>query len=83
MCGRSRYVHTDPKEGIVMLDWYDLENRADTVNEELALAEITARHLEEAGYDEEESTFLRMLASAFITIGAKIDREALETTRAA
>ena len=26
-----------------MLDWYDLENRADTVSEELAMAEVTAR----------------------------------------
>ena len=67
-----------------MLDWYDLENRADTVSEELAMAEVTARHLEAAGYDEdEEGGIRRMLANAFISIGAKIDREALETTRTA
>ena len=67
-----------------MLDWYDLENRADTVSEELAMAEVTARHLEEAGYDEDdEGGIRRMLANAFINIGATIDREALATTRAA
>ena len=67
-----------------MLDWYDLENRADVVSEELAMAEVTARHLEEAGYDEDydAGTIRRMLASAFITIGAKLDREALETRAA-
>ena len=63
-----------------MLDWYDLENRADVVSEELALAEVTARHLEEAGdEDYDAGTIRRMLASAFITIGAKLDREALES----
>jgi len=67
-----------------MLDWYDLENRADTVSDELAMAEVTARHMEEAGYvEDEEGGIRRMLANAFISLGAKIDREALETTRAA
>ena len=67
-----------------MLDWYDLENRADTLSDELALAEVTARHLEAAGYEEDdEGGIRRMLANAFINLGAKIDREALETTRAA
>ena len=67
-----------------MLDWYDLENRADVVSEELALAEVTARHLEEAGDEESDAgPIRRMLASAFITIGAALDREALEATRAA
>jgi hypothetical protein len=67
-----------------MLDWYDLENRADTVSEELAMAEVTARHLEEAGYDEDdEGGIRRMLANAFVSIGTKLDRDVLETTRAA
>jgi len=68
-----------------MLNWYDLENRADAISDELMAAELTARQMEEAGYDEEgeSSTIRRMLADAFISIGAKIDREALETTRAA
>jgi hypothetical protein len=86
------YVWTDPDSvhkgsqgGIAMLNWYDLETRADTVLEEIAVAEITARHLEEAGVDEESesTTIRRKLAGAFISLGAKIDREALETTRAA
>jgi hypothetical protein len=68
-----------------MLNWYDLENRADAISEELVAAELTARQMEEAGYEEdgESSTIRRKLADAFISIGAKIDREALETTRAA
>ena len=68
-----------------MLNWYDLENRADVVTEELAMAEVTARHMEEAGFDEESEagTFRRMLASAFVSIGTKLDRDVLEPTRAA
>lgn len=68
-----------------MLNWYELENRADTVSEEIAVAEVTARLMEQAGIEEdrEAGTLRRMLADAFISIGAKIDREALETTRAA
>ena len=68
-----------------MLNWYDLENRADAISDELMAAELTARQMEEAGYDEEgeSSTIRRMLADAFISIGAKIDREALATTRVA
>ena len=68
-----------------MLNWYDLENRADAISDELVAAELTARQMEEAGYDEEgeSTTIRRMLADAFISIGAKIDREALATTRAA
>jgi hypothetical protein len=68
-----------------MLNWYDLENRADAISDELVAAELTARQMEEAGYDEEgeSSTIRRMLADAFISIGAKIDREALETKSAA
>jgi len=68
-----------------MLNWYDLENRADTVTEEIAVAELTARQMEKAGYEDdgEANGIRRMLADAFISIGAKIDREALETTRAA
>jgi hypothetical protein len=68
-----------------MLNWYDLENRADAISDELVAAELTARQMEEAGYDEEaeSSTMRRKLADAFISIGAKIDREALATTRAA
>jgi hypothetical protein len=67
-----------------MLNWYDLENRADAVSEEILVAGETARQLEEAGMDGEEATTIRrMLADAFINLGAKIDREALETTRAA
>jgi hypothetical protein len=68
-----------------MLNWYDLENRADVVTDELAMAEVTARHMEAAGYDEdnEAGTFRRMLASAFVSIGTKLDRDVLEPTRAA
>jgi hypothetical protein len=67
-----------------MLNWYDLESRAGVVLEEIAVAEVTARAIEEAGIDyDESSTFRRMVADAFISIGARIDREALATTRAA
>ena len=68
-----------------MLNWYDLESRADVVLEELAVAELTARKFEEAGLDEEGegTTIRRKLASAFINLGTKIDGEALATTRAA
>ena len=68
-----------------MLNWYDLESRADVVLEELAVAEITARQYEEAGLDEESegTTIRRKVADAFISLGAKIDREALASTRAA
>ncbi len=61
-----------------MLNWYDLENRADSVLEEIALAEVTARNIEAAGEDNEATTIRRKLADAFISLGAKIDREALE-----
>ena len=68
-----------------MLNWYDLENRADVVNEEIAVAGETARLMEEIGFDDESesTTIRRKLADAFISLGGKIDREALETTRAA
>ena len=67
-----------------MLNWYDLESRADVVSEELAVAAETARLLEEMGLDEEEGTTMRRkLADAFVSLGGKIDREALTTTRAA
>jgi hypothetical protein len=68
-----------------MLNWYDLESRADVVLEEIALAEVTARAIEQAGLDEdpESTTIRRKLAGAFISLGARIDREALATTRAA
>ena len=67
-----------------MLNWYDLENRADVVTEEIAVAGETARQMEAAGLDTDEATTIRrMLADAFINIGAKIDREALAETRAA
>ena len=68
-----------------MLNWYDLETRADQVREELAVAEITARHFEAAGLDDEgeTTTIRRKLAGALISLGAKIDGEALTATRAA
>jgi uncharacterized membrane-anchored protein YjiN (DUF445 family) len=69
-----------------MLDWYDLENRADVVSAEIALAGKTWRQLEEAGVDDEameSTTIRRKLADAFISLGVRIDREALATTRAA
>ena len=68
-----------------MLNWYDLESRADVVSEEIAVAGETARILEEMGYDEEgeSTTMRRKLADAFVSLGGKIDREALAANRAA
>ena len=63
-----------------MLNWYDLEERAGVVREEISVAGETASLLAGAGMendDTEQTTIRRKLADVFINLGARIDREAL------
>ena len=63
-----------------MLNWYQLEETAELAQRRLAIAGETANMLEELGVlenSEERAPMRRRLANAFISIGARIDPEAI------
>ena len=63
-----------------MLNWYQLEETAELAQRRLAIAGETANMLEEIGVletGEERAPIRRRLANAFISIGARIDPEAV------
>ena len=69
-----------------MLNWYELEETAGLAQQTIADAGDNAMRLEEAGMfaqDEESSGIRRAVASAFISLGARIDRQALADEQAA
>ena len=64
-----------------MLDWYQLEEMAGLAQRRIAIAGENAAILEEIGVLddlEERAPMRRRLANAFISIGTRIDRDALE-----
>jgi len=61
-----------------MLNWYQLEETAAVAQQEVATAGATALLMEEMGLeDEEERSIRQRLASAFVSLGMRLDPEVL------
>ena len=67
-----------------MLNWYNLEETAAVTQQEIVTAGETALLMEEIGADYEDERSLRSrLASAFVSIGVRLDPEVLTPEDAA